>query len=156
MPLKLVVRRWVSFAAQDFGKDGSESFEDCGIPEAARFLAAGLQHPNVSLRDPENRGDWAYAFTGTVSARPFEVLVASTDEERPYVACITFTGRLFERGQRLQTDLSDAMNLLCALVHAVLQADHRISNIRWHTDEGWETPNQPWQATPETLPPVFT
>jgi hypothetical protein len=78
---------YVSFKGP-FGTPDAETFETSGIAEAAHFVAAGLNEHGLTHSAVSNRGDWAYSFIVRWRDVAIEVIVASTDEDRPIVVSI--------------------------------------------------------------------
>lgn len=141
--------RWVSFQG-DYGDmvppDSDGGLEGSGIPEVAQFLASGLQRAGVSTGKPEDRGGWAYDLDGEFESLPFEIIVASTDEVRPWVVSIELRHRaLAWRRPGLAVPLAR----LCEKVDQVIRAEPRAKEIRWYTNEAWdEDPDNAWTPRP--------
>ena len=144
--------RWVSFQG-DYGApalpDSDGALEGTGIPAVARLVAAGLRRAGVSVDEPADRGGWAYEFGGQFEGQPFEAIVASTDEVRPWVVNIELRHRPFAWLPASRPDLSPILGRLCAKVDEVIRTEPRAREIRWYTHEAWDRdPDNAWTKLP--------
>jgi len=141
------ILRYVSFDGPFGGRD-PRSFEETGVPEAARLVADALTAHGLSHSAPSNRGDWACDLIVRAPGVTIELIVASTDHDRPFV--VSIEGKLgmvaSRRGVRRQT-LVAAHAAVCAALHAALADDESITKERWWTEQQWEA-EAGWTDTP--------
>lgn len=118
--------------------------------EFAALLVSILRRKSVPIRDPEDREGWAYDFGGEWCGLPFEVIVGSTDEVRPWVARIEVQARFLSRILRRKTaDEAACLADLCRKIHDGLAADERVDETRWYSDEAWmKDPDHGWTREP--------
>jgi hypothetical protein len=146
------VTRWVSFQGEygDFvPPDSDGELDGTGIPVVARFVAKGLRDAGVAADEPADRGGWAYDFGGQFEGHPFEVVVGSTDELRPWVLCVELRPRKTAWLPWRQPDLAPVLARLCERLHAVIADEPRAREIRWYAQEAWDRdPDHAWTAHP--------
>ena len=139
------ILRYVSFDGP-FGKPDAGTFEEGGIPDAARAVAAGLGSAGIPHSTPSNRGDWAYDFAAGPEGTRVELIVASTDDDRPFVASIECSAGLFA-GRARKEALASTHGAVCIAIHRELSANPVISKLRWWTEEQWEA-EKDWTEAP--------
>ena len=101
------------------------------------------------MDDPAERGGWAYDFDGEFEGLPFEVIVASTDDVRPWVASIELRHRVSALLLGRRPDLAPILTRLCEQVDTVIRGEPRAREIRWYTHEAWdEDPDNAWTSRP--------
>jgi hypothetical protein len=130
------VLRYVSFDGP-YGKEGAGSFEDGGIPDAARVIAAALTAAGIPHSEPSNRGDWAYDLTAQQDGQEIELIVASTDDERPFVVSIEGKAGVFA-GKVAKDALPGAHQAVCEAIHRELGGAPGVSKLRWWTESQWD------------------
>jgi hypothetical protein len=144
--------RWVSFQG-DYGDpalpDSDGELEGTGIPEVAQLIATGLRSAGVMVEEATDRGGWAYEFGGRFEGLPFEAVVASTDEVRPWVVHIELRHQGFTWLPWRRPKLSPILKRLCEKLHGVIRSEPRAREIRWYTPEGWDRdPDKVWTTAP--------
>jgi hypothetical protein len=130
------ILRFVSFAAP-FGKTDARTFEERGILDAARTVAAGLRAAGIRHSEPSNRGDWAYDLTAQQDAQTIELIVASTDEDRPFVVSIEGMAG-FLAGKAKKDALVAVHRTVCQAIHNELSRTPDLTKVRWWTEAQWE------------------
>lgn len=139
------ILRYVSFDAP-FGKPDAETLENSGIPDAARVVAAGLSTAGIPHTVPSNRGDWAYDFAAGPESARIDLIVASTDKDRPFVVSIEYsTGVLAGKARR--DALANVHRAVCIAIHGALSANTAVSKVRWWTEAQWEA-EEDWTEAP--------
>jgi hypothetical protein len=145
------LKRWLSLRGR-FGGGGvpaAAGLEDSGIPDVARLLVRGLRDHAVDATSATEREGWAYDFGGRFADATFECIVASTDEVRPFVVSIEMRHEHLGWLVGRRPDLVPILQHLCEKAHTVLSADPRVEEVRWYTDDAWETdPDHAWTKTP--------